>query len=148
MIEKIKINKKRKQKRILFIFFAFFISVTSLIFIIKNFKDNIIFFYSPSEITIDIKSSGKIIKVGGLVKKGSIKKSKNRELIFTITDLKDDLVINFNKIPPDLFREGQGIIATGQFNQEKDIFIASELLAKHDENYMPLEVKNSLYPKE
>ena len=64
---------KRKQKRILFIFFAFFVSVTSLIFIIKNFKDNIIFFYSPSEITIDIKSSGKIIKVGGLVKKGSIK---------------------------------------------------------------------------
>ncbi|MDA9231141.1 cytochrome c maturation protein CcmE [Rickettsiales bacterium] len=143
----IKINKKhnkRKQKRVIFICCAFFISILSLIFIIKNFNENIIFFYSPSELTLEIKNSNKLIKVGGLVKEDSIKRAENNKLFFVITDLKQDLSISYDKIPPDLFRAGQGIIATGKFDKNNNIFIAQELLAKHDENYMPIEVKKSL----
>ena len=78
------------------------------------------------------------------IKEDSIKRAEDNKLFFVITDLKQDLPIFYNKIPPDLFRAGQGIIATGKFDKNNNIFIAQEILAKHDENYMPKEVKKSL----
>ncbi len=137
-------KNNRKQKRITFIICAFLISIIALILIIINFKNNIVFFYSPSELKQISIPSNKIIRVGGLIKENSIKQDQKLGLVFTITDLESDLIISFQGIKPDLFREGQGMVAKGIFNPESNIFIADELLAKHDENYMPPEVKNSL----
>ena len=139
-----KYNKKKWQ-RIRFIGVCATISLAALLFIIFNFRDNIVFFYSPSElpnVTQKI-ANKKIIRVGGLVKDGSILISGNN-LQFVITDLKSDLIITYAGIKPDLFREKQGVVAKGFFDEEKNIFIASELLSKHDEKYMPPEVKKAI----
>ena len=134
----------KKQKRILFIAGAFLISIIALILIIANFKNNIVFFYSPSELKELHFKPSKIIRVGGLIKKDSIHNNMEQGLVFTVTDLKEDLTISFKGIKPDLFRENQGIVAKGKLDAKSGIFIAEELLAKHDEKYMPLEIKNSL----
>ncbi len=144
MIKKVsKINQK-KRKRILFVGLAFLISIISLILIITNFKNNIVFFYSPSELKQIQITPQKIIRVGGLIKSGSIKQDIDLGLIFTITDNETDLDISFNGIKPDLFRENQGMVAKGRLDIKNNIFKADELLAKHDEKYMPPEVKKSL----
>jgi cytochrome c-type biogenesis protein CcmE len=143
----VKRKNSRKQKRILFISCVFLISLVSLIFIILSFKSNIVFFYSPSELKEVSVSQNTVIRVGGLIKEGSIEQDLEAGLVFTITDNENDLVITFKGIKPDLFREGQGMIAKGKFNLAKNIFVADELLAKHDENYMPPEIKNSLKEK-
>ena len=137
----------KKKQRIKFITISALISLSALIFIITNFRDNIVFFYSPSELRsqeILSKVQGKNIRVGGLVKKGSIKKIDALTTIFVITDLEKELEIYYQGILPDLFRQEQGIVARGKYNLDKDQFLAQELLIKHDENYMPPEVKESL----
>lgn len=137
-----KLNPKKKQ-RIKFILISSLISLGALFFIVSNFKENIVFFYSPSELrTVNI-SENKIIRVGGLVKENSIKSSGNR-IEFIITDFKDDLKIEYSGIKPDLFREKQGVVAKGIFDSKNNIFVANELLAKHDEKYMPPEVSKAI----
>ncbi len=136
-------TNQRKRQRIKFIIVASFISLAALAFIIFNFKNNIVFFYSPSELqNVKIKDR-QIIRVGGLVKEGSIAIDGNN-LQFIITDLKADLTIKYSGIKPNLFREKQGTIAKGIWNKTNNIFIASELLTKHDENYMPPEIKKAI----
>ena len=140
-------KNKKKQKRIIFVGTILTISLLSLLFIINNFRDNIVFFYSPSEIKSDLvvsKIKGRQIRVGGLVKEGSINKIDALTTIFTITDLENDLEIFYQGILPDLFRAEQGVVAKGKYDPSKPQFISSELLIKHDENYMPPEVENSL----
>lgn len=134
---------KSKNKRLIFIASIFSISLLTVFFIIDNFRSNIVFFYSPSEIMPE-KNHGKTIRVGGLVKEKSLIKISNLEIEFVVTDLKNDLKINYRGITPNLFREGQGVIAKGIFNVKENKFIAKELLVKHDEKYMPPEVKKSL----
>lgn len=134
----------KKRHRILFISSAFLISLIALILIVINFKSNIVFFYSPTELREISLKPNQIIRVGGLVKKGSIKQEQNLGLIFTVTDLQSDLTINFKGIKPDLFREDQGMVAKGKLDQNSGVFMADELLTKHDEKYMPPEVKKSL----
>jgi len=137
------ISQKKKRQRIKFITICTLISLAALTFIVFNFKDNIVFFYSPSELSsVKIKDQ-QIVRVGGLVKEGSIKSNGNN-LEFVITDLKADLTIKYSGIKPDLFREKQGTVAKGVWNQGANIFIASELLTKHDEKYMPPEVKKAI----
>jgi cytochrome c-type biogenesis protein CcmE len=133
-----------KRRRIIFVTSSFLISLVALVFIVINFRDNIVFFYSPSELKTLKISADKTIRVGGLVKKNSVKYLADSAMEFTITDLKEDLVINYRGIKPDLFREGQGTVAKGVFDKEKNIFFAKELLTKHDEKYMPPEVARSL----
>ena len=108
--------------------------------ILKNFNENIVFFYTPSELK-EKHVAGEIIRIGGLVQEHSIHKI-NEVLQFTITDNKASLLIYFEGSPPNLFREGQGIVAKGRL--VNNIFIADEILAKHDENYMPKEVAQAL----
>ena len=139
-------KNKYKQKRIIFVTSIFAISILALIFIVTNFKNNIVFFYSPSEFE-QIKASKKLIKVGGLVKKDSVKKINSLSTEFVITDNKKDLKIHYKGILPDLFREGQGIVAKGKLNPKIQTFQTKELLVKHDENYMPPEVAKSLKKK-
>lgn len=143
----LKNKKSNKTKRLIFILTIFAISIIALLFIIKNFQDNIVFFYSPSELkTAEIlaKSKNKQIRVGGLVKENSVKKIDAITTEFTISDLLNELEINYVGILPDLFREGQGIVVKGKFNIAENKFFSEEMLVKHDENYMPPEVKNSL----
>ena len=140
-------KKSNKTKRLVFISTIFAISILALIFIIKNFQDNIVFFYSPSELkTVEIleKSKNKQIRVGGLVKENTVHKIDAITTEFVITDLEKELEINYIGILPELFREGQGIVVKGKFDIERDKFFSEEMLVKHDENYMPPEVKNSL----
>ena len=137
-------NKKQRNKRIIFILIIFCICSLSLFSIITNFRENIIFFYSPSDLQ-NIKNKNQIIRVGGLVKIDSIKKISSIKTEFILTDLTQEVRVSYQGILPDLFREDQGMVAKGLL--KNDVFIAKELLAKHDENYMPPEVYKSLKKK-
>ena len=101
------------------------------------------FFYSPSELA-QIPNRAQVIRVGGLVKEGSVKKIDALNTVFIITDLKNDLKIYYHGILPDLFRDKQGVVASGLINGDDTEFVSRELLIKHDEKYMPPEVANSL----
>lgn len=143
-------KNKHKKKRIIFVSAILAISLIAMVFVILNFRDNIVFFYSPSELkTAEIlkKTTNKQIRVGGLVVKESIKKIDASNTVFVITDLQEELIVNYQGLLPDLFREDQGVVAKGNFDIEKNEFFSSELLVKHDEKYMPPEVAKSLKNK-
>ncbi len=130
-----------KQQR-LALFLAAVFSVSIAFFIIaKTFRDNLVFFHTPSEIYEQNIAPEKLIRIGGLVEIGSLKKG-NGEIFFSVTDLKKSLPVEYNGALPDLFREGQGVVAEGYYRGE--IFRAVEVLAKHDEKYMPPEVVRAL----
>ena len=139
-------NLNHKQKRSIFVAGIFIISIISLIFILNNFQNNIVFFFSPSEID-KIRSSLSSVRVGGMIKKDSIKKIDALTTEFVITDYQNDLSINYKGILPDLFREEQGVVAKGNLNIVENKFYTNELLVKHDENYMPPEVAKDLKMK-
>lgn len=132
---------KPKHKRLTFIL-IFIVSISlGLWIVLKNFNENIVFFFSPTEIKKQ-NIYNQIIRVGGLVSKGSVVKLNATTTEFILTDNQANLLVRFVGILPNLFRDGQGVVAKGKL--EKNIFIADELLAKHDENYMPKEVAESL----
>ena len=112
--------------------------------ILMALEDNIVYFYTPNDLIEkfgDTKNIQNKIRIGGLVLENSIKK-EGKKTIFMITDRKKEVIVEFKGPLPDLFREGQGIVAEGMFQNNN--FIASEVLAKHDENYMPPEVADAL----
>ena len=130
---------KKKRFYIIFSAFSFFCFIVGIILIIL--QDNILFFYTPSEILEkDLKLNEKV-RLGGLVKENSITRNDTK-INFTITDLKKNIEVTYEGILPDLFREGQGVIVKGYL--QNNIFEATEVLAKHDENYMPPEIKKKL----
>lgn len=141
MIKEKKLNQK--QRRLIFVGAIAMISLLSLAFALNSFRENIVFFYSPSELHKVSKVSRKI-RVGGMIKEGSVIKFDALNTEFTITDYEQDLKIRYYGLLPDLFREGQGVVAKGFLNENKTEFLASELLVKHDENYMPPEVAKAL----
>ncbi|MAK46261.1 MAG: cytochrome c maturation protein CcmE [Opitutae bacterium] len=104
-------------------------------------RDNIVFFYTPSEIIQSDRSSLQQLRLGGLVKDGTVK-IEGMQSVFIVTDGNVDITVRYNNALPSLFREGQGVVAEGQI--ENGIFIAQNVLAKHDENYMPAEVADKL----
>jgi len=111
---------------------------------LNAFDENLMFFFSPSEVVEGKAPSAHPFRIGGLVTKDSVKrKTDGLTTSFSVTDMAKSVTVEYTGILPDLFREGQGIVAMGQLNPE-GIFVASEVLAKHDENYMPPEVAASL----
>ena len=134
---------KKIKLRFFFLSSFLFIAVLIIFFILKSLEDNVIYFFSPTEIhnKSDI-SYNKKIRVGGLVKVGSINKEGNM-INFIITDLKNEIVVSYSGLIPNLFSEGKGVVAEGKLNDKK-YFIANKILAKHDENYMPPEVSKAL----
>ena len=104
-------------------------------------RDNIVFFYTPSEINQSDRQSGRQLRLGGLVKDGSVK-IDGMQSVFVVTDGSAHITVRYNDALPSLFREGQGVVAEGQI--ENGIFMAQNVLAKHDENYMPAEVADKL----
>jgi cytochrome c-type biogenesis protein CcmE len=104
-------------------------------------RDNIVFFYTPSEINQSDRQSGRQLRLGGLVKDSSVK-IDGMQSVFVVTDGSADITVRYDNALPSLFREGQGVVAEGQI--ENGIFMAQNVLAKHDENYMPAEVADKL----
>tara|TARA_B100000401_G_scaffold230395_1_gene155956 strand:- start:1094 stop:1498 length:405 start_codon:yes stop_codon:yes gene_type:complete len=123
-----------RKKRLLSIFFVFLFSVSGVSLILYSLNSNLDYFFTPSELKeVDI-STKKRIKIGGMVLEGSVDRNA-LDISFTITDYENSIVVLFEGIVPDLFKEGSGVVALGYLNDE--IFYAEEVLAKHDENYMP-----------
>ena len=119
------------------------ISVAAL-FVMDAFQDNLVFFYSPTDVFAGKSPANKTFRLGGMVEKGSVKKStKGLKVEFIVTDTNKTLQVEYEGILPDLFREGQGVIAQGKLDQN-NVFAAAEVLAKHDENYMPPEVADAM----
>ena len=104
-------------------------------------RDNIVFFYTPSEISQSKLTSGQSLRLGGLVKDGSVE-IEGMKSVFIVTDGTVDITVKYDNALPSLFREGQGVVTEGQI--ENGVFIAQNVLAKHDENYMPAEVAEKL----
>ena len=134
---------KKVKKRASLLAITLLISVTGIFFILQSLNKNILYFKSPT----DIKNNQNInfdkkIRVGGMVKKDSLI-IKEEEIKFIITDFNNELKISFSGTVPNLFSEEKGVVAEGKL-QDKTFFIADRILAKHDENYMPPEVKEAL----
>ncbi len=136
----------RKQKRLAMIGTIGSVLIAAVLLVMFALRDEIVFFYSPTDILVDNKAGpGERFRLGGLVKDGSI--VKNGETIsFVITDTEKELPVTYVGILPDLFREGQGVIAEGVMGATS-YFAADTVLAKHDENYMPREVADTLKEK-
>ena len=130
---------KKKRFYILFSAFSFFCFIVGAILIVL--QDNILFFYTPSEILQKNLKQNEKIRLGGLVEENSVVRN-DIKINFIITDLKKNIEVSYEGILPDLFREGQGVIVKGYL--KNNIFEATEELAKHDENYMPPEIKKKL----
>ena len=114
------------------------------LFVLNAFRSNLVFFYSPTEVLGGKVAVNKTIRIGGLVEKGSVQRSSDGlKVDFIVTDLNKKLPVHYEGILPDLFREGQGVVAQGRL-QTGNTFTASEVLAKHDEKYMPPEAAQAL----
>jgi len=139
-------SKKIKSRIFLLLFLSIVFAIIILL-VLKSLEKNVVYFFSPTEVSekTDI-SFGEKIRIGGLVKLNSVK--KNEQLInFIITDLKNEIIVSYNGLVPNLFSEGKGVVAEGKL-KDKKYFIASKILAKHDENYMPPEVSEALEKKD
>ncbi len=134
---------KKVKFRALFIFLILISLVLTIFLVVKSLEENVVYFKSPTDIKNlnEIKNAQKI-RVGGMVKKNSIK-INDKEIFFVITDFKNELLVNFNGTVPNLFEEGKGVVAEG-FLKDKSFLNADKILAKHDENYMPPEVSEAM----
>ena len=134
---------KKVKLRLLFLSFIFLIIILSVFLILKSLEENVVYFISPTEIKIlpEIDNK-KRIRVGGMVKKETIQLNQNK-ISFVITDFKNDINVTYSGAVPNLFAEGKGVVAEGYLN-DRSFFDAKKILAKHDENYMPPEVKEAL----
>ena len=134
---------KKVKSRIVFLVFLLLLATVVIFFILKSLEENIVYFFSPSEIydkhSIPL---NKKIRIGGLVKEDSIIIDQT-SINFIITDLKEEIIISYSGAVPNLFSEGKGVIAEGEL-KDKKYFVADKILAKHDENYMPPEVSKAL----
>jgi cytochrome c-type biogenesis protein CcmE len=136
----------RKVKlRFLFILLILITLILTTFLVLKSLEENVVYFQSPSEIKALSELNKKKIRVGGMVKKNSISINSS-ELKFVITDFKNEINVIYTGAIPNLFEEGKGVVAEGVLN-DRNFFSASKILAKHDENYMPPEVKQALGEK-
>ena len=134
---------KKVKSRIFFLSVVIVLAALVIFVILKSLEENVVYFFSPTEIYNKANISfDKKIRIGGLVKKNSVSK-KDTSINFIITDLKKEIVVSYNGIVPNLFSEGKGVVAEGKL-KDKKYFIADKILAKHDENYMPPEVSEAL----
>jgi cytochrome c-type biogenesis protein CcmE len=136
----------RKVKlRFLFVVLILITLILTTFLVLKSLEENVLYFQSPSEIKALSELDKKKIRVGGMVKKDSISINSS-ELKFVITDFKNEINVTYTGAIPNLFEEGKGVVAEGVLN-DRNFFSASKILAKHDENYMPPEVKQALGEK-
>jgi cytochrome c-type biogenesis protein CcmE len=133
-----------KQRRALFIVIGLAVAAAVLALVLNAFKQNLVFFFTPSQIAANEAPKNKAFRLGGLVTEGSLVKSADGLSVgFQVTDTKQSVKVSYKGILPDLFKEGKGVVAQGQIDAS-GVFIAAEVLAKHDENYMPPEAAEAL----
>ena len=132
---------KKVKKRFSFLSIFLILSIISVFFVLKSLDSNLLYFKSPTDIKLeqDIYLKKKM-RIGGMVKKDSIK-INNEEIKFIITDFKNEIIVSFKGTVPNLFSEGKGVVAEGTL-KDKEFFIAERILAKHDEKYMPPDLKD------
>jgi cytochrome c-type biogenesis protein CcmE len=130
-----------KSKRLVIIACIAALLGIAVMLVLGALRDNIVFFYTPSEISQSKLTSGQLLRLGGLVKDGSVE-IEGMQSVFIVTDGTVDITVKYDNALPSLFREGQGVVTEGQI--EDSVFIAQNVLAKHDENYMPAEVAEKL----
>ena len=136
----------RKVKlRFLFVVIILITLILTVFLVLKSLEENVVYFQSPSEIHLSVELDKKKIRIGGMVKKNSISVSAN-EINFIITDFKNEINVSYTGAIPNLFEEEKGVVAEG-FLKDRNFFSATKILAKHDENYMPPEVKAALEEK-
>tara|TARA_B100001063_G_scaffold171338_1_gene160457 strand:+ start:464 stop:883 length:420 start_codon:yes stop_codon:yes gene_type:complete len=136
----------RKVKlRVFFVLLILISLVLSVFLILKSLEENVVYFQSPSQIKVSAEVEKKKIRVGGMVKKNSIS-FESKELKFIITDFDNEINVIYSGVVPNLFSEEKGVVAEG-YLKDRNFFIATKILAKHDENYMPPEVKAALEEK-
>jgi len=134
---------KKVKSRIFFLSISIVLAVLVVFLILRSLEENVVYFFSPTEIYNKANISiEKKIRVGGLVKKNSVSKN-GTSINFIITDLKREIIVSYNGLLPNLFSEEKGVIAEGKL-KDKKYLIANKILAKHDENYMPPEVSKAL----
>ena len=136
---------KKVKLRVIFLLFSILIAILVVFLVLKTLEEDVVYFISPTEIKNLPEINSKKIRVGGMVKKDSIKISSN-QINFIITDFKNEIYVNFSGTVPNLFAEEKGVVTEG-FLKDRNYFNATKILAKHDENYMPPEVKELLQVK-
>ena len=133
---------KKVKLRITFLSLAFVSLILIVFLVLKSLEENVVYFKSPTEIKNLSELTNKKVRVGGMVKKNSLEVNA-KEISFVITDFKNEIKVTYSGIVPNLFEEEKGVVAEG-FIQDRKFFVAKKILAKHDENYMPPEVKKAL----
>lgn len=133
----------RKQRRLVLIGSGMGVLAIAMALVLSAMRQSIVFFNSPTDIAEHQAAHGARLRMGGLVKDGSVKRSADLRISFVVTDGKSDVPVTFQGIVPDLFREGQGVVVEGKMGPG-DVFAADTVLAKHDERYMPKEVVDAL----
>ena len=136
---------KKVKLRFFFIILILFTLILTVFLILKSLEENVVYFQSPSEIKILPEIKKKKIRIGGMVKIDSIF-MKEEKIKFIITDFKNEINVVYSGVIPNLFTEGKGVVAEG-YLKDRNFFLATKILAKHDENYMPPEVKEALKEK-
>ena len=135
---------KTRHKRIALIVSGLLILGLIVALVLNAFQSNLVFFFSPTQVAAGEAPKGKSFRVGGMVKQGTLKREPDGvTLRFVMTDTEKDMIVAYQGILPDLFKEGKGAVAQGKLNDE-GVFVASEVLAKHDENYMPPEAAQAV----
>lgn len=140
------ILRKRKRKRLMLIGGGMAVLAVAIALVLVAFSQDIRYFRTPDDVTAEDIASGARFRLGGLVKDGSVVRGSDKHVSFAVTDTLKQLTVTYEGILPDLFREGQGIVAEGRFTAD-GTFVADNVLAKHDENYMPKDVADSLKAK-
>ncbi len=136
---------KPRYKRLAVIVVSVAGLTVAALFVLNAFRSNLVFFYSPTEVFEGKAPLDRPFRIGGLVEKGSVQRSPDGlKVNFVVTDLNKRLPVHYEGALPDLFREGQGVVAQGRLGEGK-LFVAKEVLAKHDENYMPPEAAKALH---
>ena len=133
----------RKQRRLMFAAAIVVAGAAGAALVVAALKDNVLYFYSPSDLETKHVPPGVAFRIGGLVARGSVKHGPGADVHFRVTDGRASIPVTYAGVLPDLFREGQGVVASGTL-EESGTFEASEILAKHDERYMPPEVVDAL----
>ncbi len=133
----------RRRQRITYLLIAAPVLVLAVGLVLYALQDTIVYFYSPTELAEKDVPSGLRIRIGGLVEEESVQRLQGARVSFVVTDLNEAIKVEYEGLLPDLFREGQGVVAVGEL-ASPSLFVADQVLAKHDENYMPPEVAEAL----
>jgi cytochrome c-type biogenesis protein CcmE len=133
---------KTRHKRFILIMLGLLLLSGAAVLVLNAFNSNLVFFFTPTQVAGDEAPRGKAFRVGGMVKEGSLLRDSETGR-FVVTDTQKDVVVLYKGMLPDLFKEGRGVVAQGRLNAQGE-FVASEVLAKHDENYMPPEAKHAM----